>query len=86
MPQFNVASLLREDGKNRVIFAWRTGSNMITIRLDIGITRGTPQHMGIEKARKAWKFYSVDKPASWKFNKETEPLDWDLIHDILPLH
>ena len=86
MPQFNIASLLREDGQNRVIFAWRTDSNMITIRIDIGLTRGASKHYSIEEARKTWKWYLKKKPDSFKFEKETDPLDWELIHDILPLH
>lgn len=92
MPQFNVASLLRDDGDNRVIFAWRTGSNMITVRIDIRKTRGVAKHYSIEEARKTWKWY-LKRPEclsksydQHRFEKETEPLDWDLIHDLLPPH
>ncbi len=80
-PEFHVASQLSGGGDYRVIYAWRTGSNMVTLRFDVGHHRGDAKHYGIEKARQCWR----DNKGKG-FQTETAPLDWDLIHDILPLH
>ncbi len=80
-PEFNVVSQVSGGGDYRVIFAWRTGSNMITIRADIAHRRGEARHYGLEQARQIWRSNKAKD-----FKQENDPLDWDLIHDILPLH